>query len=215
MVASLIVRSNFQLRALFDEIGEVVTTFSALPEADRVVFTGGGDIDASIYGQPPHESMVGVDITRDRREIAIFRDAVERGIPMIGICRGAQLLNILNGGSLIQDVDGHRSPGHHITTNEGETIWVSSTHHQMMLPNKERAVWLAWAEGEATYYDLAPSEGNVKPHFGVTGNGRIKEPEVIWYPETLSLCVQYHPEYMAHETRGRRYFLQLIEDLGI
>lgn len=75
---------------------------------------GGKDLDALIIGggddiSPEHyngdiEARVKTDPERDRLEIEWIQKALERNIPLMGICRGAQLINVVLGGSLYQDI---------------------------------------------------------------------------------------------------------------
>src|SRR5205807_6934472 len=44
------------------------------------------------------------DAVRDEMEFEVTRLAMERGLPVLGICRGVQLLNVALGGTLVQDV---------------------------------------------------------------------------------------------------------------
>ncbi len=39
---------------------------------------------------------------RDAFEIALARAAIERDMPLLGICRGMQLINVALGGTLMQ-----------------------------------------------------------------------------------------------------------------
>jgi putative glutamine amidotransferase len=68
---------------------------------DGVLFAGGSDIDPLTYGSPPHPSVTGTDPARDRFEVALAHRALERDLPLLGICRGMQLLNVATGGTLV------------------------------------------------------------------------------------------------------------------
>jgi putative glutamine amidotransferase len=48
---------------------------------------------------------------RDRFEIALTRGAIERDMPLLGICRGMQLINVALGGTLLQHLP--ERFGHH------------------------------------------------------------------------------------------------------
>jgi putative glutamine amidotransferase len=72
--------------------------------ADGVVLTGGGDVLSLEYGEEPHPLSKYQDPTRDEMELEVTRLALERELPIFGICRGVQLLNVAFGGTLIQDV---------------------------------------------------------------------------------------------------------------
>lgn len=69
---------------------------------DWLMLAGGADIDPSSYGAPPHPKTVNTRPDRDAAEIALTLRALERDLPVLGICRGMQLLNVALGGSLIQ-----------------------------------------------------------------------------------------------------------------
>ena len=117
---------------------------------DGLILAGGADIDPSIYGAERHRETHGTVIERDRFEIALARRALDRDLPLLGICRGMQLMNVARGGTLIQHLpeshgheDHRRSPGsfddadHDVRLAEGslaeraagETRHVTKSHH--------------------------------------------------------------------------------------
>ena len=124
-----------------------------LERIDALLITGGAfDVDPALFGaQDRHESVT----TKDRRtafEAAITRGALERDMPLLGICGGQQLLNVVLGGSLIQHIPdeieaalAHEQPnprdqaGHDVAISDAsllreicciETLGVNSAHHQ-------------------------------------------------------------------------------------
>ena len=80
-----------------------------LDSIDGLLLTGGEDIDPAYYDEPPHNSSP--DQERDAFELPLIQSALERDIPILGICRGMEAINVALGGKLTQNVDGHRSPG--------------------------------------------------------------------------------------------------------
>lgn len=112
-----------------------------------VLLTGGADVDPSNYGQTPDpQAHVRSNPARDAIELALIREALQRDLPVFGICRGMQALNVVMGGSLLQDLAGHRRltrdtvvthdifvpPGARMTTILGVAgfMKVNSYHHQ-------------------------------------------------------------------------------------
>ena len=71
---------------------------------DGLLFAGGGDVDPAYFGQAPHPKLGSVEPLRDEVELALARQAIDDGKPVLGICRGVQLLNIALGGTLYQDI---------------------------------------------------------------------------------------------------------------
>ena len=78
---------------------------------DGLVLAGGADIDPASYGQEAHANTTDTVPERDAFEIALTRAAIERDMPLLGICRGMQLLNVACGGTLVQHLPEHF--GHH------------------------------------------------------------------------------------------------------
>jgi putative glutamine amidotransferase len=123
---------------------------SVLDFVDALLLPGGGDIDPSFYGADRHPETTGTYPQRDEFEIALARRALERDLPVLGVCRGMQLLNVAAGGTLEQhlpDAVGHddhrRTPGcfadHDVELDAGslaaraageERHAVKSHHHQ-------------------------------------------------------------------------------------
>jgi len=120
-----------------------------LDALDGLVFSGGADLDPELYGEEPHEETFGVDPARDGAELALLRAALERDLPVLGVCRGSQVLNIALGGDLEQHIpdrlghDGHKVtpgtfadhpvevlPGTRLHGLLGEGLHIKSHHHQ-------------------------------------------------------------------------------------
>ncbi len=83
---------------------------------DALIVTGGaGDVNPALYGEEPHPETGPVQEERDAYELALVRAAVERRMPVLGVCRGMQILNVVYGGGIeqhIPDVVGHEEHRH-------------------------------------------------------------------------------------------------------
>jgi putative glutamine amidotransferase len=114
---------------------------------DGLILAGGSDIDPASYGAQPHPETKGSWPERDRFELALGTRALERDMPLLGICRGMEMLNVIQGGTLNQHLPGlelHRhTPGvftdHRVRLEQGtlaervvgnEYTEVKSAHHQ-------------------------------------------------------------------------------------
>ncbi|CAM5590473.1 gamma-glutamyl-gamma-aminobutyrate hydrolase family protein [Streptomyces abikoensis] len=69
---------------------------------DGLVLAGGEDLDPGLYGERPHPRAGAAVPERDAWELALLDAALERGVPVLGICRGMQLMNVHAGGALCQ-----------------------------------------------------------------------------------------------------------------
>src|SRR5215204_4368710 len=72
---------------------------------DGLILAGGADVDPGSYGAQPHPETRGSWPERDRFELALGTRALERDMPVLGICRGMQMLNVIQGGTLNQHLD--------------------------------------------------------------------------------------------------------------
>ncbi|GAB2848248.1 gamma-glutamyl-gamma-aminobutyrate hydrolase family protein [Pseudoduganella ginsengisoli] len=78
---------------------------AVLSVADDVMLTGAtSNVDAALYGQAVHDPSLPLDPARDATTLPLLRAAIERGIPLFGICRGFQEINVALGGTLHQAV---------------------------------------------------------------------------------------------------------------
>ena len=69
---------------------------------DGLILTGGLDVQPELYGAERHPRTDPARPDRDAWELALFRGADERHIPVLAICRGLQLVNVARGGTLHQ-----------------------------------------------------------------------------------------------------------------
>ncbi len=69
-----------------------------------ILFSGGGDVAASLYGGKESLSWDRVDSERDAGELALLRRAFADRIPVLCVCRGMQIANVALGGTLIEDI---------------------------------------------------------------------------------------------------------------
>jgi putative glutamine amidotransferase len=76
----------------------------ALEVCDGVLLGGGRDIDPSRYGQEAGQHLGPTDPRRDAFELELTKRALDRGLPILGMCRGIQILNVVLGGTLVQDM---------------------------------------------------------------------------------------------------------------
>lgn len=176
---------------------------------DLIQFTGGADISPNLYNHPEHLHTFCSE-KRDTKEVAIYEEYQGR-VKMAGICRGAQLLNVLHGGTLVQHCNNHVSGHLAIDCDNGARYFVTSTHHQMMVPAPEAVILgIALQSTERWWYD---EEGGdfVDLCWAGYGDWMKYDIEVLGYPDTL--CFQPHPEYCRQNSQCTSWYFELLGEL--
>ena len=166
---------------------------------DGLILAGGSDIDPGSYGAKPHPETRGTWPDRDRFEIALGTRALERDMPVLGICRGMQMLNVIQGGTLNQHLglELHRhTPG------------VFVDHRVRLEPGSlaERVVG-----GEHTAVKSAHHQGIEELGEGVVASGEADDGvvEAIELPDkSFAAGVLWHPE----EDERSRVIGSLVEE---
>lgn len=69
-----------------------------------LLLPGSRDMDPKFYNQEPHPKLRPMSLERTETEFSVLNRAIEREIPVLGICGGMQLMNVFYGGSLFQDI---------------------------------------------------------------------------------------------------------------
>ncbi len=182
-----------------------------LDRIDALVVTGGAfDVDPALYGEPDRHATVTLKPGRTDAELALVRGALDRDLPVLGICGGQQLLAVALGCALIQHIPDaiagaleheqttpRHLPGHDITIVPGtllhrivgvERMAVNSAHHQAVRGAAPGAVINAHAPDGVI-------EGVESPH------------------HRFCLGVQWHPEFLIDPGDGR-IFAALIAAAG-
>ncbi len=159
---------------------------------DGLILAGGADIDPSQYGTARHPETVGTVPERDTFEIALARRALERDLPILGICRGMQLMNVAAGGTLNQHVpESHGHEDHRRSLGSFD----NSDHGVRLEPGS----LAARAAGEASHGTKSHHHQGIEDlgeGLRITGWADLDElPEAIEAPgKRFALGVQWHPE---------------------
>jgi putative glutamine amidotransferase len=157
---------------------------------DGLMLAGGCDVDPASYGARPHPETSGTWPERDRFELALTHRAIERELPVLGICRGMELLNVACGGTLDQHLpdrvahgDHRHTPGqfsdHEVRLEEGSlsaravgsgSTAVKSHHHQGVDELGEGLISTGWST----------EDGIVE---AIEMDGPAYALGVLWHPE--------------------------------
>lgn len=179
-----------------------------LDRLDGLLLSGGADVDPLHFGEQPHQRLGKISPERDTTELALARVALQRNMPILGICRGHQVLAVAAGAKIVQDIPAqvpgaikHAQeaprwyPTHTVTAKEGTRLAsllgtefrTNSYHHQSVKDLPEG--WVSSAE---------------------TADGINEAMEHPGYKFVLS--VQWHPEeFTGHDYNFRPIFTAFIE----
>ncbi len=174
-----------------------------LDHLDGLILAGGSDVDPARYGQRPHPESAWRP-ERDAAELLYLAAALERDMPVLGICRGLQLLAVAYGGQLHQhlpDLLGHHA--HRIATNTGQILG----EHPVRL---EPGTRLHKILGDEVVVNSLHHQGVADPG-RLTPAGWCPDDDLLEAAEdpahTFVLGVQWHPERMSDP----RLFDALVE----
>jgi len=180
----------------------------ALGLIDGLLLSGGGDISPVYLKEDPHYGMGECFPERDFSEILLARLALQRKLPLLGICRGVQVLAVAAGGKIYQDIASQYSRGmEHRQTAPRQFAWhdvdiveesllyrlleetkigVNSLHHQAVLEIPQGFVQNARA-----------------------ADGIIEGIEML--DAKFCVGVQWHPESMEREAHSMALFKGFID----
>jgi putative glutamine amidotransferase len=180
----------------------------SLDGLDALVLSGGVDVHPDFYGgsldYPQNEAW---KRERDEFEISALHAALDRGLPVLGVCRGLQLINVAMRGSLVQDL-GSLDEVHQATPEdkqhgvivEGAGLLreivgvdrgvVNSAHHQAI----DRL-------GEGLRVNVRAEDGTIE---GVEWAEPAGKP--------FLLAVQWHPERMYTDGVGSEEFFKGLRE---
>ncbi|KQR52456.1 hypothetical protein ASF88_13060 [Leifsonia sp. Leaf336] len=169
--------------------GGTEALLSATDRADAVVIVGGEDIAPRFYGASggyPHESLHRK--TADAAQLALVHRAIERGLPLLGICRGLQIVNVALGGTLIQDL------GDSDHVRRGVPIPEVLTTHPVLLEPGSRVEELLGGPVVSVRSAHHQAVDALGEGLQVTGRAPDGHVEAIEHESAPIVAVQWHPE---------------------
>jgi putative glutamine amidotransferase len=186
----------------------------ALDGVDGLLLTGGEDLDPAWYGADPSPHLSAPSRERDVFELALFRAARERRLPVLGVCRGIQLINVALGGTLYQDLPTERL-GTVDHRPEGSRDLRS---HRVRLQPGSRAAGALGTAGLTVNSSHHQAIRNLAPGLVATGwteDGLIEAAETPGDTPWL-LAVQWHPEEMHADAGAPEHglFAALVREAG-
>jgi putative glutamine amidotransferase len=195
---------------------EEVDLEHALDGLDGLMVPGGRPIHPSLYGGQDEDEQwwFRSKPEADRAEAAIIRQALDRGLPMLGICKGIQMINVAAGGTLHCDLEAQpREPA--IAHDQKKISYddVAPSHAVVIEPSTVLAD-LFGAGSHDVNSSHRQSVKDVAPDFTVTArapDGIIEGIERRGHPNQWA--IQFHPEKQRRlDPTWNRVFQKLVTD---
>jgi putative glutamine amidotransferase len=180
-------------------------TLYLMKKADAVIFGGGEDISPRFYGGEEEYFRRG-QVFEDADEIQMDAAAIaiDRQIPILGICRGMQLLNVIAGGDLIQDIGPDNEHVHPRMFEENKMARTQITLTDSVI---SRALETTQFEAHCNHHQAI---GRIANRFDVVGqSGDVVE--AIEDDYTRIYGVQWHPEDRHASTKPLKKLLTLLD----
>lgn len=162
-----------------------------LDQIDALVLAGGGDVDPARSGADPALSTH-VDRDRDAFELAMIKGALQRRMPILGVCRGLQILNVAHGGSLRSLKS---EPG--LIEAHGFALDRLTTHSVVVEADSRLAAFVGPGERTVNSYHAQAIDRLADPLHAaaIAPDGVIEAVEAPDHPFVIG--VQWHPEILS------------------
>lgn len=171
-----------------------------LDMVDGVVITGGAfDVDPALFGAATRHATVTLKSARTAFEYALVQGALDRDLPILGICGGEQLLAVVLGGTLVQHIpdeipgalaheqpNPRTEPGHRVAATPGSLL--------------VRAAGMSDFAVNSAHHQAVKTVGEGVVVSGIAPDGVIEAIEVP--ARRFVLGVQWHPEYHIDAADG-------------
>ena len=177
---------------------------------DVLLITGGNDVNPSLYNEEVTYSKP-TELKEDINDLNLIDIAINKKIPIFGICKGLQILNVYFKGSLYQD----------IPMQYDETI----QHSQNLLdpkPNNDSMIYKTNFVKGTLMYEIFNKEYTINSfhHQSIkdvpsqitisskSDDGIIEAIEIL---DKKIIAVQWHPERLIYDLKHFEIFKRFVE----
>ena len=202
------------LPLLIPALGAQLPLEQLLDTLDGLLFTGSpSNVEPHHYAGPASTPGTHHDPRRDATTLPLIRAAIERGMPVLGLCRGFQEMNVAFGGSLHQRL--HDVPGfieHREDTTQPVEVQYGPAHEVRIEPGGllDRIAGCSSAQVNSLHTQgvdrLAPG---LQPE--ATAPDGLIEAFSVTAAKSFALGVQWHPEWKVMENP---FYLRIFEAFG-
>jgi putative glutamine amidotransferase len=210
-------RAAARYRSALEAFGAVVVELRPQPDPptldglDGLLLSGGGDLHPRCYGDSCRAAPRSLDDARDAFELAAVRAAIERGLPLLGICRGAQVLGVALGGKLVQDI---RSDVQNAQQHEGAKPGAEVRHWIDVEPLSRIGLLVG-----ARRMRVNSSHHQANHALGAAVREVARSPDGVteaieWGGADFVVGVQWHPERMWRRAPRQRRLLAAFADVA-
>ncbi|MBI5508280.1 MAG: gamma-glutamyl-gamma-aminobutyrate hydrolase family protein [Deltaproteobacteria bacterium] len=165
-----------------------------LDSVHALVVSGGAlDVPPSFYGETVHTACGPTSEERSAFERALVLAAVDRDLPLLGVCGGMQILNVALSGSLHQDLSlrentqSHQQPHDKAQPHHPVHVSAPSLLHRIIGGKDTLAV-------NSTHHQVVKEVGRGLAVTAVAADGVVEAVELPG--KRFVLGVQWHPESM-------------------
>ena len=170
-------------------LGHSIVTLMEKVHFDGVLLTGGNSVSPQRYGST--SDMDDQSNERDTTEYAMLDYAIDRRIPVLGICRGTQLINVYFEGTL---TDGLNTPEYKVKH--------VANDHEIIINDDELSKKLGESRQIVNSYHnqgiKASGLASSLRSFAIAEDGTI---EGVYHPEHNLAGIMWHPERKSSSTR--------------
>jgi putative glutamine amidotransferase len=185
-----------------------------LDTVDGILFTGGGDVDPVYFGEMPHPQLGSINPIRDEIEIKLCRKAMDRDMPILGICRGIQVINVAMGGTLYQDLESQWDKRQLLKHSQGAPGWYGTHGVTFEEGSKIQKIMGKKSLTINSFHHQAVCKA--APGFHISGwsqDGVVEALESVQH--RFAIGVQWHPERMwERDERMLLPFIALVQACG-